>query len=247
MKRFVRLLPWLMLALLLTVLVVSWSTGGIAHDMTRHDLSGEERVSRLKLFFDQAGMLAPVLYVICVTIEVVVAPIPGLFLYAPGGLIFGPWTGGALAIIGNVLGAGISCAVAREVGLKWLGRIAGSETMERLQECLERRGFWLIVLLRLNPVTSNDLLSYAAGFTRIPVYQVMLATGIGMTPLCLAQSWLSDSVFNRYPQLLWPLLGIGLIYVVAVVVILSRLLRVSTGPDSDQAVLATADAERPQN
>ena len=97
--------------------------------------------------------------------------------------------------------------------------------MEKLQEQLNRRGFWMILLLRLNPLTSTDLLSYAAGLTRIPTWHVMLATGLGMAPLCFAQSWLSDGVFNRWPGLIWPLLAALLLYLVAVVIVFIRLIR----------------------
>ena len=96
--------------------------------------------------------------------------------------------------------------------------------MSRLQTALEKDGSRLIVMLRLNPLTSTDLLSYAAGFTRIPIHRVMLATGIGMAPLCFLQSWLSDSLFNKWPWLLWPLLGLGVVYLIVVVVVITRLL-----------------------
>jgi uncharacterized membrane protein YdjX (TVP38/TMEM64 family) len=86
----------------------------------------------------------------------------------------------------------------------------------------------MIFVLRVNPLTSTDLLSYAAGFTRIPVYQLMLATGLGMAPLCFAQSWLSDSILHRWPQLIWPLLAGGLVYLIVVVGILIRMVRRSS-------------------
>ena len=97
--------------------------------------------------------------------------------------------------------------------------------MERLQKQLNRRGFWMILLLRLNPLTSTDLLSYAAGLTQIPNWHVMLATGLGMAPLCFAQSWLSDGIFSRWPGLIWPLMVAGLLYLAVVAVILSRMFK----------------------
>ena len=46
-------------------------------------------------------------------VEVVVAPIPGTMLYAPGGVIFGGFLGGLLSLAGNVIGAGIACRLMR--------------------------------------------------------------------------------------------------------------------------------------
>jgi len=223
-------LPWLVLVIILLTMLVSWSNGGIVAKLLDTQLSASERVLVLQHFFQEAGLLAPVAYVIFVVAEVIVAPIPGLMLYAPGGLIFGPWLGGSLAIVGNTIGAGISCAIVRSTGSGWLEKISANTSMDKLQKSLNRRGFWMILFLRLNPLTSTDLLSYAAGLTRIPIWHVMLATGLGMAPLCFAQSWLSDGIFNRWPGLIWPLMIAGLLYLAVVAVILSRVLKSPAAP-----------------
>ena len=232
---YIRVLPWLVLALLFFCLAGSWLSNGIAFQLIRSDITGTERVACLQQFFREAGSWAPAVYVLFVTIEVIVAPIPGVLLYAPGGLIFGPWLGGLLALIGNMIGSGISCGLTRSLGSGWLQRIGSTDSIERLQSALERRGPRLIVMLRLNPLTSTDLVSYAAGFTRIPIRHVMLSTGIGMAPLCFAQAWLSDSIFNKWPQLLWPLLILSAAYLIVVTVVVARLLRPKR---SDASVLS---------
>jgi uncharacterized membrane protein YdjX (TVP38/TMEM64 family) len=233
-------MPWLVVMGLLAVAFGSWWTGGIAAELVSSDVSSTDRLAQLRQFFQRMDAWAPLAYVVFVTIEVIIAPIPGLMLYAPGGLIFGPWYGGVLAVIGNIIGAGISCSLTRSVGPAWLNRIAAGESTEPLQTALQTHGTWVIVLLRLNPLTSTDLLSYAAGFTRIPIHRVMLATGLGMAPLCFAQSWLSDSIFSRWPQLLWPLLVGGVVYVMVVVLIVVRLVR-RVAPDTGSSASTVPD------
>ena len=218
-------LPWLILIVILLTTLVSWCTDGIVARLLDLELSGTERIIVLQRYFRAVGVFAPVAYVAFVIAEVIIAPIPGLMLYAPGGLIFGPWLGGFLAIVGNTIGAGISCALARSAGRGWMERISVNASLEQLHQQLDRRGFWMILLLRLNPLTSSDLLSYAAGLTRIPTWHVMLATGLGMAPLCFAQSLLSDGIFNRWPGLIWPLLGAGFLYLTVVATVLTRLLK----------------------
>ena len=232
-------LPWLVLVAILLTMLVSWCNDGIVAKLLDPQISASERVLILQRFFQEAGFFAPLAYVMFVVAEVIVAPIPGLMLYAPGGLIFGPWLGGFLAIVGNTMGAGISCALVRSAGSGWLEKISTNTSMEKLQEQLNRRGFWMILLLRLNPLTSTDLLSYAAGLTRIPIWHVMLATGLGMAPLCFAQSWLSDGIFNRWPGLIWPLIIAGLLYLAAVAVILSRMLKLPTAAAEDTEAART--------
>jgi uncharacterized membrane protein YdjX (TVP38/TMEM64 family) len=201
----------------------SWQTEGIMFDFARTDQSAAWKVQRLQQFFEACGALAPLVYVAFVTIEVVVAPIPGLLLYAPGGVVFGGFVGGLLSLIGNVLGAGIACGITRTIGSSWLTRLFPEDPLEKAQHELDRRGSWLIFLLRVNPLTSSDLVSYAAGFTRIPIWKVMLATMVGMAPLCFAQAWLAESLFVAYPQLLYPLLAAGAVYIIVIVVVVRRL------------------------
>ncbi len=202
----------------------SWWTEGTVYELFGDDITSTERVQRLKDFFHSFGVFAPLVYLAFVTIEVVVAPIPGLMLYAPGGIIFGAFWGGTLALIGNVLGAGIACSLTRHIGSSWLSRFFDADKLERTQAVIEERGGWLIFLLRVNPLTSSDLVSYAAGFTRIPVWKVMLATAIGMAPLCYVQAWLAEGLMTSFPWLLYPLLAGCLVYAIAVVVVLRRML-----------------------
>jgi len=201
----------------------SWQADGIVFDLARTDQSATWKVEQLQSFFEACGPLAPIVYVAFVTVEVVVAPIPGLMLYAPGGVVFGGFVGGLLALIGNVLGAGIACGITRSIGSTWLTRLFPKESLEKAQSELDRRGGWLVFLLRVNPLTSSDLVSYAAGFTRIPIWKVMFATGLGMAPLCFAQAWLAESLFVAYPWLLYPLLIAGAVYVIAIVLVIRRL------------------------
>ena len=40
------------------------------------------KIEKIKQFFESFGKAAPLVYVLCVTIEVMIAPLPGLMLYA---------------------------------------------------------------------------------------------------------------------------------------------------------------------
>lgn len=224
MNKFVRRLPVLILFSILLLIAWSWQNEGIVYDLFGGDADAVTRVERLKAYFVSFGTMAPLVYVLFVVVEVVVAPIPGLMLYAPGGIVFGPVQGGALSLVGNVIGAGLACALTRSLGSNWLSRFVEGEKLERIQREIETRGSLLVFLLRLNPLTSSDLVSYAAGFTRMPVWHVMLATGCGMAPLCFAQAWLAENLLTVFPRLIYPLVVACGIYVVCVAMVVRQLL-----------------------
>jgi uncharacterized membrane protein YdjX (TVP38/TMEM64 family) len=212
----------LVLALVGTA-VWSHQSGGIVSILLARGVSAGERVARIQEYFDSLGVAAPLVYVAIVTVEVVVAPIPGMMLYAPGGLVFGGFLGGLLSLIGNTLGAGIACGLIRMLGGKrfasWLeqGRLAA------YRERLARSGLWVVLLLRINPLTSSDLVSYAAGLAGISVWKVMAGTLLGMAPLCWAQAYLSEGIFTAIPQLIYPLIVLCAVYAVVVVWVVGRM------------------------
>lgn len=223
MPRLRNTFVWLIPLSLLLVVSWSWFSDGLVAQIVQSN-NVESQMKQIQLFVEGFGAAAPLVYVGLVTIEVVLAPIPGLMLYAPGGIIFGPVIGGALSLLGNVLGAAIACGVTRSIGNSWLSRFFTQQQLEQVQSKIEARGAWWIFLLRLNPLTSSDIVSYAAGFTSIPIRNVVFATACGMAPLCFAQAWLADSLLTAYPQLLYPLVAVLVVYVVVVAVMLFKII-----------------------
>ena len=114
---------WISALILIAVLGYaywSYSTGGIIAVLLSYQVEPHYRLDAIRAYFISWGSLAPLLYLFIVTIEVVVAPIPGTLLYLPGGILFGWALGGSISLIGNVVGAGLSCYIARILGRTFL-------------------------------------------------------------------------------------------------------------------------------
>ncbi|UCF67774.1 MAG: TVP38/TMEM64 family protein [Acidobacteriota bacterium] len=201
----------------------SWLRGGIVALLLNTELGSAEKIDLVREYFLAWGALAPLVYVLVVTVEVVVAPIPGTLLYLPGGVIFGGFVGGTMSLIGNVLGAGVACSLARALGGDFLARRLGSGAMRKYRMLLRRRGALLVFLLRVNPFTSSDLVSYAAGLTTIPAWKVMLGTLFGMAPLCYVQAYFAAEIFTVAPFLLYPLIALCVAYFFGVIWLLWRM------------------------
>jgi uncharacterized membrane protein YdjX (TVP38/TMEM64 family) len=206
--------------------LVGWSyaSGGIFHVLLRSG-PAEEKVAALRAFFAGFGVAAPLAYVAFVVLEVVIAPIPGTMLYAPGGVIFGGFWGGLLSLAGNVIGAGIACQLMRV----FLGQRAEEylerSSLARYEEPITRHGAWVIFLLRVNPLTSSDLVSYAAGLTHLSVWKLMLGTLAGMAPLCFAQAYLADGLLSAFPHLVYPLVAACVVYGLVVIWVVIGLMK----------------------
>jgi uncharacterized membrane protein YdjX (TVP38/TMEM64 family) len=146
-------------------------------------------------------------------------------------VIFGGWWGGWLSLAGNVVGAVLSFALMRALGRSAFERWVQREHLESLEQRLVDHGVLVVFLLRVNPLTSSDIVSYAAGATAMPLWKLVLGTALGMAPLCFLQAYLAEGLLNAYPWLIYPVVLAGLAYAVAFVWAIRRALS-STPPMS---------------
>lgn len=222
---------WRNIVLIVAVLLAVVSVGttmarsGLLDVVFDGSLSSQEKLAHVKTFFESFGQAAPIAYVVVVAIEVIVAPIPGAMLYAPGGIVFGGFWGGLLSLTGNVVGAAVSCQLMRVFGGRINEKFLHKESVQKLEKRIADHGVLVIFLLRLNPLTSSDMVSYAAGLTPMPVWKLCLGTSLGMAPLCWVQAYTADHLLTAFPQLLYPLIVLCAVYVVIVAIVMWRLLR----------------------
>lgn len=212
MRRYWPVVPALLIAGWATW---SWATGGIIALVVQSASNGNEAIEQLRRLILGTGAWAPVVYVLAVVAEVMVAPVPGALLYAPGGAIFGGFLGGTLSLVGNVIGAALATWLGATLGARVKSRDESSK-LQQIAARVRERGLLVVVLLRINPLTSSDLVSYAAGLARVPVWRVALGTAIGMAPLCYAQAYASEWIFRVLPGSGLVLLGLALAYVVVI-------------------------------
>jgi uncharacterized membrane protein YdjX (TVP38/TMEM64 family) len=195
-------------AIMATWSVISYLDGGFVFLLMAGSTEHPTWVQTFRDAVATWGNLAPVIYTFVVVVEVVIAPIPGPLLYAPAGALFGGLLGGTLSLIGNVIGAAIACALGSIIGERLLPKRDRSQ-LGRYQELLRQKGIWIVLLLRANPFTSSDLVSYAAGIAGLPPWKVALGT-LGIAPLCYLQAYFAERLFDIVPGRVLVIGGLGL-------------------------------------
>ncbi|MEQ4480778.1 TVP38/TMEM64 family protein [Cohnella silvisoli] len=110
-----------------------------------------------------------------------------------GGLAFGTWMGMLYTVVGAVTGAVLSFLVARRIGG---GFFRGKEDprLAKIERAMEKRGFMMVLLLRIAPFVPFDLVSYAAGVARVPLRAFLPATVIGTLPGTFAYNFIGASL-----------------------------------------------------
>lgn len=135
-------------------------------------------------------------------VESLLAPLPAWFLMIATGMLFGPWLGGLVSLLGVSLGALAAFAVARWIGLRFVRRLIPPAVLGKVDEFSRANGFTALLVLRLVPFTSSDVWSYAAGLSRLPVLHFLAATVLGDLPGVMLFSFLGQSVLEN-PRYRW--------------------------------------------
>jgi len=138
------------------------------------------------------GWIAPALYVGLFIARPFVL-FPASVLTLAGGLAFGTWYGMLYTFLGELPGAVLSFLLARQVGLGFFkGR--DDPRLRKLEAAMQRRGFPMVLMLRVAPFVPFDLVSYAAGAARVPLRAYVPATAIGTLPGTFAYCFLGASL-----------------------------------------------------
>jgi uncharacterized membrane protein YdjX (TVP38/TMEM64 family) len=147
---------------------------------------------RIAAWLASTGRLAPFLFMGVMALTVA-TPLPSLPLDIAAGAFFGPWLGTLYSATGALGGALISFWLARFLGRGFIERFL-SGPINFCTTCSDRLLTSVILLTRLVPVVSFDLVSYGAGLTKISLKRFCLATFLGMLPLTFAYNYFG-SVF----------------------------------------------------
>ncbi len=157
------------------------------------DIFSSFHPDRIQGILGGAGALAPFLYMIIMAAAVVVSPIPSVPLDVAAGIFFGPLLGTVYSAIGALGGAVVSFLIARFLGREVIERFLGGH-INFCQQCSDRLLMKVIVLSRLLPIVSFDVVSYGAGLTKMSLKTFSVATFLGMLPLTFIYNYFGSVV-----------------------------------------------------
>ena len=119
--------------------------------------------------------------------------VPGPVLAGAAGLLFGTVVGTPLAIVAATATACFQMAIGRNLAGAEVGRLL-PERVRRIDEFLERRGFWAVLYIRLAPGIPYAVVNYGAGLTRLRFRDMAAGTAIGAAPRTFAYVALGGSI-----------------------------------------------------
>lgn len=159
---------------------------------------------KLTSLLRELGGIGPFALMGLMTLAVVVSPIPSLPIDLAAGAVYGPFWGAVYVLIGAELGAIISFLIGRALGRDVLSRWLKRD-MTFCEQCSDHHLLGLMVVARLVPIFSFDIVSYGAGLTKMSLKAFALATFLGMIPPTFALTYLGSAVVTVQ----WPFVLAG--------------------------------------
>ena len=135
------------------------------------------------------GAYAALVSFILMVLSSVIAPIPAFLITLSNAVIFGWWKGALLSWSSAMVGAALCFYISRILGREVAVKFTGNDALASVDEFLQEYGVQAIVVFRLLPFMSFDLISYAAGLTSMKFLPYFIATGIGQTPATIVYSY----------------------------------------------------------
>jgi uncharacterized membrane protein YdjX (TVP38/TMEM64 family) len=133
-------------------------------------------------------------------------PIPAEVIAIANGMMFGPWWGTLVTWSGAMLGAISAFALARWLGRPVVRRFVAEERRAGI-EAWTRRPFSLL-LLRLIPVVSFNLVNFAAGLAGTGWRTFLWTTALGILPLTVVSVVLGARIFE-IAWWVWAAIGVA--------------------------------------
>ena len=203
-----RAVRWVRFALTVAVLAAAGFaylfSAGLRSEVDRAvAILGRGDVAGLRDYILSFGAWAPVVSALIMVFQGLAAPLPAFVVAFANGLAFGTLWGGMLSLASATLAAALSFWISRLLGRGPVEALVGSKSLGSADRWFARWGAYAVLVARLVPVVSFDVVSYAAGLTRMRFPGFILATVVGMTPATFVYAYLG----GRAPQYVWVLLA----------------------------------------
>ena len=170
-------------------------------------------------FIAQYGKWAMAISFLLMVFQSIAAPLPAFFITLTNANLFGWWQGCILSWVSSMTGAAMCFWIARILGRDVVEKICTRGALLSIEEFFAKYGKRCILVARLLPFISFDIVSYAAGLTAMDFWGFFIATGVGQMPACIVYSYVGGMLTGGAKKMF---IGLMCLFALAIVVILIK-------------------------
>jgi len=136
------------------------------------------------------GIWAPIVSFLLMILQSVAAPLPAFIITFANAGLFGWIKGAMLSWTSAMAGAALCFYIARFLGRNAVEKLTSKTALKSVDDFFEKYGKYAILIARLLPFISFDIVSYAAGLTSMSFGSFFIATGLGQLPATIIYSYI---------------------------------------------------------
>ncbi|MCB0667386.1 MAG: TVP38/TMEM64 family protein [Saprospiraceae bacterium] len=169
---------------------------------------------RITSWFKNFGLWGPVLIIILMILQMFLIVFPTWLPMIVAVIGYGSWLGMLISVVAVFSASTIGYFLGERLADPIKENLVGGKKYRKLSEFMKRHGFWAVVLFRISPFLSNDVISFVAGIIKMGYWKFIYATMVGIIPLAGAIAYFGKDTETLQTGLYW-LGGTGLlIYII---------------------------------
>lgn len=165
------------------------------------------------------GIWAPVVSFFLMILQSVVAPLPAFIITFANAGLFGWVKGAILSWLSAMAGAALCYYIAKLLGRDVVEKLTSRTALEKIDEFFKRYGKYAVLIARLLPFISFDIVSYAAGLTSMSFWSFFVATGLGQLPATIVYSYIGGMLTGTVKTFV---IGLLMLFSVSTLIVLIK-------------------------
>lgn len=158
---------------------------------------------KIENWVSQFGWIGPLVLILTMVLQMFLLVIPSIALMVVSILAYGPVLGSIIVFAAVFAASTVGYLVGRYLAPVVVDKLIGTKTHRKIGDFLEQYGFWAIIITRLNPILSDDAISFVAGILKMGYFRFIAATMLGITPLIIFIAVLGETTEGMKTGLIW--------------------------------------------
>lgn len=152
---------------------------------------------QFETYVQSFGIWAPIVVILFLILEVVIAPIPGSIPALTAGFIFGPVFGSVYAYIGNIIGTVIVFYLARKFGQRIAAKLFELHRLKKYQNAIDRHENLLLAIYFI-PIFPLDIITGAFGLSAVKPKKFFTVVACAYAVYVIAMGIFGDYLANLF-------------------------------------------------
>lgn len=174
---------------------------------------------QVEAFVQSYGRYAMAISFLLMILQSVAAPLPAFLITFANASLFGWWQGAILSWTSAMAGAAVCFWIGRVLGRDAVIKLTSKAGLEQVDRFFDKHGAMSILIARLLPFVSFDIVSYAAGLTSMSFWSFFIATGIGQLPATIVYSYVGGMLTGGSRKLV---MGLMILFALSALVVLMK-------------------------